>query len=83
MAPLFQALPGKKKPTFLSWTDPKMSVFEKTKTVLAEATLLAHPQSNAETTIRFFTFLLSFRNFSMTLMPLLLIAFPSIIDHSQ
>ena len=51
MAPLFQALAGKTKPTLLSWTDTMISAFDQTKAVLAEATLLTHPQGDAETAI--------------------------------
>lgn len=51
MSPLFQALAGKKKPTLLTWTDLMVSAFDQTKSALANATMLTHPQSDAETAL--------------------------------
>ena len=45
MSPLFDALAG--KPKMLSWSAEMVTAFQNTKKALADATLLAHPASNA------------------------------------
>ena len=49
MLPLFKALNRKQK--MLTWDDDMKSVFERTKTALAKATLLAHPSQGEKISI--------------------------------